>query len=75
MEESVIMKSSEIREMSVKDLRDRIATEQANLGQMRMNHAISPLEDSSKIRKAKKTKTKNNGCSGVMEYHRSGMYS
>ena len=54
MEESVIMKSSEIREMSVKDLRDRIATEQANLDQMRMNHAISPLEDSSKIRKAKK---------------------
>ena len=48
------MKTSEIREMSVNDLRDRIATEKANLVQMKMNHAISPMEDTSKIKKAKK---------------------
>ena len=48
------MKASEIREMSVKDLRDRVATEKANLVQLTMNHAISPMEDTSKIKKAKK---------------------
>lgn len=48
------MKISEIREMAAKDLRERIQTEKANLSQMILNHAISPLEDTSKIRKAKK---------------------
>ena len=48
------MKTSEIREMSVNDLRDRVATEKANLVQLKMNHAISPMEDTSKIKKAKK---------------------
>lgn len=48
------MKIKEIRELSVNDLRDRIAAERANLTQMKMNHAISPLEDSSKIRKTRK---------------------
>ena len=47
------MKISEVREMSVADLRDRIALEKANLDTMRINHAISPLEDTSKIRKAR----------------------
>ena len=40
--------------MSVKDLRDRIETEKANLQQMKLNHAVSPIEDTSKIRKAGK---------------------
>ncbi len=48
------MKTSEIREMSIKDLRERIETEKANLAQMKLNHAVSPLEDTSKIRKAGK---------------------
>lgn len=48
------MKANEIREMSIKDLRDRIETEKANLVQMRLNHAVSPIEDTSKIRKSKK---------------------
>ncbi len=48
------MKTSEIREMSVKDLRERVETEKANLVQLKMNHAISPMEDTSKIKKAKK---------------------
>ena len=45
------MKISEVREMSVADLRDRIAVEKANLDTMKMNHAISPLEDTSKFKK------------------------
>lgn len=48
------MKASEIREMSVADLRDRIEVEKANLGTMKVNHAVSPLEDTSKINKARK---------------------
>ena len=48
------MKISEVREMSVADLRDRIALEKANLDTMRINHAISPLEDTSKFKKSRK---------------------
>lgn len=48
------MKISEVREMSVADLRDRIAVEKANLDTMKMNHAISPLEDTSKFKKTRK---------------------
>lgn len=48
------MKISEIREMSVADLRDRIAEEKANLDTMKINHAISPLEDTSKFKKSRK---------------------
>ena len=48
------MKMSEIREMSVADLRDRIAVEKANLDTMKINHAISPLEDTSKFKKSRK---------------------
>ena len=48
------MKPAEIREMSVADLRDRIEAIRAELATMVMNHAISPLEDNSKIRKTRK---------------------
>ena len=47
------MKVSEVREMSVADLRDRIDIEKNNLDTMKLNHAISPLEDTSKIRKTR----------------------
>ena len=47
------MKVSEVREMSVADLRDRIEIEKNNLDTMKLNHAVSPLEDTSKIRKTR----------------------
>jgi large subunit ribosomal protein L29 len=47
------MKATEIRELSIKDLKERIETEKANLVRLRMNHAISPLDDLSQIKKAK----------------------
>ena len=47
------MKVSEVREMSVADLRDRIEVEKSNLDTMKLNHVISPLEDTSKIRKTR----------------------
>ena len=48
------MKIAEIRELSAKDLQERIDAERVNLDTLKMNHAISPLEDSSKIKKARK---------------------
>ena len=47
------MKIAEVREMSVADLKDRIAVEKANLDSMKINHAISPLEDTSKFKKTR----------------------
>ena len=47
------MKVSEVREMSIADLRDRIAVEKNNLDTMKLNHAISPLEDTSKFKKTR----------------------
>ena len=48
------MKAAEIREMSVADIRERIEIEKANLDTMKINHTISPLEDTSKIAKARR---------------------
>ena len=47
------MKVSEVREMSIADLRDRIEVEKSNLDTMKINHAISPLEDTSKFKKTR----------------------
>ena len=52
------MDIKEIREMSEKDLRERIETSRAALNQMILNHAVSPLENTSQIRKAKKDNTR-----------------
>ncbi|MDR0688038.1 MAG: 50S ribosomal protein L29 [Prevotellaceae bacterium] len=48
------MKASEIREMSTKDLLEKVAIEKNQRAKMRLNHAISPLEDTSKIRELRK---------------------
>lgn len=48
------MKITEVREMSIADLKDRIGVEKADLDDMRMNHAISPLEDTSAFKKKRR---------------------
>ena len=48
------MKASEVREMSISDLRERIEAEKAALDTMKINHAIYPLEDTSKVKKARR---------------------
>ena len=48
------MKASEVREMSIADIRERIEIEKNNLDTMKINHTISPLEDTSKIAMARK---------------------
>ena len=48
------MKTSEVREMSIADLRDRIQVERKRLETMKLNHAISPLENTSEFKKVRK---------------------
>ena len=48
------MKAPEIRELSVKDLSARIEAEKANLLRLKMNHTISPVDDLSQIKKARR---------------------
>jgi large subunit ribosomal protein L29 len=48
------MKTKEVRELSVNDLRERIETEKANLIRTKINHTISPLDDLSQIKKSRR---------------------
>ena len=41
------MKSAEIKEMSVKDLEERIEAEKAQLAKLKVQHAVSPVENPS----------------------------
>ena len=43
------MKSSEIRELNVKELEERLESEENMLVRLRMNHAVSPLDNPNKI--------------------------
>jgi large subunit ribosomal protein L29 len=49
------MKTSEIRELSTSDLLERIDTEKTMLVRMRLNHAITPLDNTQKLKEAKLT--------------------
>ncbi|MEE3385538.1 MAG: 50S ribosomal protein L29 [Prevotella sp.] len=44
------MKNKEIRELETKELEERIDAEVAKLHQMKLNHAITPLENPSQIK-------------------------
>ena len=49
------MKISEIRELSMPDLLERLDTEKTMLVRMKMNHAITPLDNPQKLKQAKIT--------------------
>ncbi|MGB3778589.1 MAG: 50S ribosomal protein L29 [Tunicatimonas sp.] len=49
------MKNSEIRSMSDSELRERIQTEQESLTKLRFSHAVTPIENPSRIRVMRKT--------------------
>jgi large subunit ribosomal protein L29 len=49
------MKTSEIRELSTPDLIERIDTEQTMLVRMKLNHAITPLDNPQKLKQTKIT--------------------
>jgi large subunit ribosomal protein L29 len=48
------MKNSEIKELSTKELKERIDTEMELLTRMKLNHAVSPLDNPMKIRSSRK---------------------
>jgi large subunit ribosomal protein L29 len=48
------MKNSEIREMTTKEVVERIDTERAMLAKLRLNHAVSPLENPLKLRETRR---------------------
>ena len=49
------MNNSEIRELNTKDLKERVQTEKENYARMRLDHVVSPVEDTSKFEAARKT--------------------
>jgi large subunit ribosomal protein L29 len=49
------MKISEIRELSTPDILERIDTEKTMLIRMKLNHAITPLDNPQKVKDVKLT--------------------
>jgi large subunit ribosomal protein L29 len=49
------MKSSEIKELSNQELLEHIDNEKTSLVRMKLNHAISPLENPQKIKESRRT--------------------
>ena len=45
-----MMKMSEIKEFSTKELLERLETEKNTLVRMRLNHAVSPLDNPMKLK-------------------------
>ena len=48
------MKTKEIKELETKELAERIEAEVAKYEQMKFNHAVSPLENPSQIKAARR---------------------
>ncbi len=48
------MKIAEIKEFSTADLLEKIETEKAALLKMKLNHAVSPLENPGKIKESRR---------------------
>ncbi|HHU34874.1 MAG: 50S ribosomal protein L29 [Bacteroidales bacterium] len=49
------MKNTEIRELSTADLLARLDTEKITYTRMKLNHAITPLDNPQKIKESRKT--------------------
>ena len=49
------MKIKEIRELSIKELHERIDAETSSLNQNRINHSISPLDNPSAIKEQRRS--------------------
>ncbi len=48
------MKATEIKELTVKEIEERIDNEQDYLTRLRLNHAITPLDNPHKIREVRR---------------------
>jgi large subunit ribosomal protein L29 len=48
------MKSSEIKELTLTELQERLESEESMMVRMKMNHAVSPLDNPNKIVETRK---------------------
>jgi large subunit ribosomal protein L29 len=48
------MKTTEIRELSAKEIEERIENEKSLISRQKMNHAISPLDNPMKIKETRR---------------------
>jgi len=48
------MKNSEIKDLTINELKDKISIETAALVKMKINHTVSPLENPMKIRESRR---------------------
>ena len=48
------MKTSEIKELTSKEIKERLQTEQENLVRLKLNHSVSPLDNPMKIRESRR---------------------
>jgi large subunit ribosomal protein L29 len=48
------MKNSEIKELTTKEIEERIDTENTHLIRLKLNHAVSPLDNPLKIQETRK---------------------
>lgn len=48
------MKVAEIKELTNKELLERLQAEQENLTRLKMNHSVSPLDNPLKIRESRR---------------------
>ena len=48
------MKSSEIKELTLQELQERLESEESMMVRMKMNHAVSPLDNPNKIIETRK---------------------
>jgi len=49
------MKIAELKELTNKELLERLQTEQESLTRLRMNHSVSPLDNPMKIRDTRRS--------------------
>jgi len=48
------MKTAEIRQLTSKEIQERIEDERATLVRFKVNHAVSPLDNPTKIKKSRR---------------------
>jgi large subunit ribosomal protein L29 len=48
------MKTSEIKELTIKEIVEKLQVEKENLVRLKLNHAVSPLDNPMKIKVGKK---------------------
>ena len=49
------MKTREVKELTTKEIQERMATEKENLVRLKLNHSISPLDNPMTIKESRRT--------------------